>query len=82
MMIVSVGTEGTTEAHAFGTVLPSVVDAIITKFDNEWDGGTQDGHRIWVNIDTADAWAVETYQKGKLCIAPLNVEIQLNSNIS
>ena len=79
--IVYVGTEGTTLAHAYGTVLPSVVDAIIAAMDAGWDGGTIAGHRVQYNLDTIDDWQVEESQNGQVCIAPLSLEIRLLSTI-
>ena len=38
---------GTTETNVFESVLPQVSDAVIAKFDAEWNGGTISGHRVW-----------------------------------
>lgn len=44
---IEVAIAGTTEANVFENVLPAVSDALIEAFDNAWDGGTYDGHRVW-----------------------------------
>ncbi len=44
---IEVGIAGTTEANVFESVLPAVSDAVIAKFDEEWNGGTLEGHRVW-----------------------------------
>jgi len=78
MMIVMVGTNTNLKpSEAFGTVLPNTVDAIIDAFDENWDGGTIDGHRVTVKIDSADAWELSQEEDGVVAYAPLNVEIRL-----
>ncbi|HBT75035.1 TPA: hypothetical protein DEB29_03485 [Candidatus Wolfebacteria bacterium] len=77
MMIVMVGTAQTTEAQAFDVILPRTVDAIIAKFNADWNQGTIDGHRVWVKIDSADAWELSQEEDGLVAYAPLNVEIKL-----
>lgn len=78
-LVVYVGTNGTTMDNAFGVVLPAVVDAIIAAFDAAWDGGTVAGHRVTVNVDSADGWEVQDYQNGQVAIAPLSLEIKMLS---
>jgi hypothetical protein len=77
MMIVMVGTNQTTMENAFDVVLPRTVDAIISAFDEAWDAGVIDGHRVRVKIDSADAWEVSEEEDGLTAYAPLNVEIRL-----
>jgi hypothetical protein len=82
MMIVMVGVSGNlTQAQAFNTVLPRTVDAIIEKFNEDWDAGTIDGHRVWTKIDSADAWELSEEEDGLVAYAPLNVEIKLLTTI-
>lgn len=79
MAIVMVGTNTTDQkpSDAFGTTLPHTVDAIIAKFNEDWDGGTIDGHRVRVKIDSADAWELSEEEDGLIAYAPLNIEIRL-----
>lgn len=77
LMMVLVGANGTTVENAFGTVLPNTVDAIIAQFNQDWNQGTIDGHRVTVKIDSADEWQVSEEQDGLVCYAPLSVEIRL-----
>lgn len=77
LALVIVGAQNTTKEHIFNTVLPETVDAIVTKFDADWDTGTIEGHRSWVKIDSADPWEVSEEQDGIVCYAPLNIEIEL-----
>src|SRR5689334_2917378 len=41
----------------FSTVLPKTVDAVIDAFDAAWNGGTIDGHRVSMVIDSG-TWVV------------------------
>lgn len=82
MMIVMVGVSGNlTKDEAFNTILPKTVDAIIEKFDAEWDQGTIDGHRVVTKIDSADSWELSEEEDGLIAYAPLNVEIKLLTSI-
>lgn len=76
-MMVIVGAQQTTLDNVFNTVLPNTVDAILAKFDEDWDGGTIDGHRCRIKIDSADAWEISGEQDGLEAYAPLNVEIRV-----
>ena len=77
LVIVMVGTAGTTAEAAFETILPHTVDAVIAQFNQDWNQGTIDGHRVTVKIDNADAWELSEEQDGLVAYAPLNVEIRL-----
>jgi hypothetical protein len=82
MMYVIVGAEATTKEKVFDDVLPGVVDAIVEAFDAEWNGGTVDGHRVRVLINSAEAWELAEEADGLVGYAPLNVEIRFLSEIS
>ncbi len=78
LALVLVGTNASlTVSQAFEQVLPHTVDAIINKFNAEWNLGTIDGHRCWVKIDSIDAWRVSEEEDGLIAYAPLNIEIKL-----
>lgn len=80
-MIVLVGAAGSTIETAFGTILPKVVDEIQDAFDAQWNGGTIEGHRVTVKLDSADDWQVSQEQDGLIAYAPLNLEVRLLKNI-
>lgn len=81
MMLVLIGSnKNMTLENIFSTVLPHTVDAIVAKFDADWDQGTIGGHRVRVKVDSAGAWEVEEGEDGLTAYAPLNVEIRVLSN--
>ena len=82
LLVVIIGTEGTTAENVFDTVLPNVVDAIVDQFDADWNQGTVDGHRVRVLINTADAWELAEEQDGLVAYAPLNLEISFLSEVN
>lgn len=82
LMYVIVGAEATTTENVFDTVLPNVVDAIVAKFDQDWNQGTIDGHRVRVLITSAEAWELAEEQDGLVGYAPLNVEIRFLSEVN
>ena len=80
VLVVIVGAEQKSLNSIFTTVLPKTVDAIINQFDEEWNQGTTDGHRITAKIDSADAWEVSEEQDGLVAYAPLFLEVRLLTN--
>lgn len=78
IMIVIVGTnDQMPPSTAFNTILPHTVDAIIAKFNKDWNAGTIDGHRVTVKIDSADEWQMSEEEDGLVAYAPLHVEFRL-----
>ena len=80
LMYVIIGTQQTTKANVFDTVLPNTVDAIIAAFDAGCNYGTINGHRVRVKIDSAEAWELSQEEDGLVAYAPLNIEIKLLTN--
>lgn len=77
LMLIMVSASGSTVENAFKTVLPKVVDAVTDAFDEGWNGGTVEGHRVRIKIDSIDDWNVSAEEKGLVAYAPLNLEIRL-----
>lgn len=71
---------GTNENIVFTTVLPKTVDAIVAKFDEEWNGGTVDGHRIWQIIDSGQ-WSLVVTEKSKTAEAELTLTIRMTTSV-
>lgn len=78
-MVVIIGVEKTTVATATD-VLARTVDDIIAQFDQDWDQGTVDGHRVWVSINSPGSWQLSDEQDGLELYAPLQLEIRLLTN--
>ncbi|RKZ11029.1 hypothetical protein DRQ25_00790 [Candidatus Fermentibacteria bacterium] len=79
-MFAIVGTKQTTEASA-SDVLAGVVDAIITKFDEDWNQGLIDNHRVWMTMDSGDSWEMSEEQDGLEIYAPLSLEFRLLTDV-
>lgn len=78
LAIVMVGTNAQLPpSTAFDTILPHTVDAIIAQFNQDWNQGTVDGHRVTVKIDSADSWELSEEEDGLIAYAPLNIEVRL-----
>jgi len=79
LMIVMVTAEGVggSADKAFAQVLPSVVDNIVEQFNNDWNGGVVDGHRVRVLIDSAAGWELSEEDKALVAYAPLSVQIKV-----
>lgn len=70
---------GTDEKKVFGSILPKVMDDVIQTFDQNWNGGSVDGHRIWQIVNTAN-WQYIVNDSGKTAIAELNLEVRTTTN--
>jgi hypothetical protein len=79
-LFVEVNLAGITENEGFTTILPKVVDAIITKFDEKWDGGTVDGHRVWQIIDSGQ-WSLVSNEKSKTAEAELTLTVKTTTSV-
>lgn len=78
-MWVVVGTAQKERTDIFSDVLPNVVDDIISQFDEDWDGGTIDGHRVW-SIINSGTWSMSVVQNGLEAVAELDLFIKLITN--
>lgn len=47
----------------FETILPNMVDEILEKFDEDWNYGTINGHRVWSLINTG-LWGKSEEENG------------------
>lgn len=72
---IEVAIAGTTEENVFEQVLPTVSDAVISKFDEAWNGGTIDGHRVWQIISGGREGYVVN-EKGKSAFKELTLTVR------
>ena len=61
---------------AINTILAGVVDQIIAQFDEDWNQGTLDGHRIWWALNAGD-WGFADEKSGRVVFAELNLTVNL-----
>lgn len=79
-MFVIISLNNTTKQAVFETHMPTVIDAIIAQFDQDWDMGVIANHRIRALIN-AGSWGVEVAQDGEIAVAQLNLSVKtLTSN--
>jgi len=78
-LMVIVGANQTTLSNSID-VLAKTVQAIMSQFDEDWNQGVIDGHRVWVKLDSGEPWQVSEEQDGIEVHATLNVEIKLLSS--
>lgn len=78
-MWVIVSAESKSMEDAFGDILPDVVDDIIAQFDEDWNGGTIEGHRCWIKMDSG-LWGTDLTQDAKTAYAELDLEIKVLTN--
>lgn len=75
-LFVVVGVGQTTIENVFTTILPKAVDAVMAKFDAEWDGGNIDGHRVIYLLNSAE-WGMSPTEQGLEAYAEFNLQIKL-----
>jgi hypothetical protein len=79
-MFVVVGSTQKDKVDIFSTVLPKAVDAVIDAFDSAWNGGTIDGHRVSVLINSG-SWSMGVTNEGLEAQAELTVEFRFLTSI-
>lgn len=68
--------EQTNAQKIYTDAMPKVIDAIYAQFDQDWDMGTVDGHRVWVLLE-GGRWDTDASSaKGKIVYAELNIRIK------
>lgn len=72
---VMVDLSNTDEETAFTSILPNVIDKMIAAFDAQWNGGTQNGHRISYLLDSG-FWGLAQEQKSKRAFAEMTLTIR------
>lgn len=78
-MWVVVNLSGTDEETAFTSILPNVVDDIIAAFDENWNGGTLNGHRVWHTLESG-FWGLSEEQKSLQAFAELVLTVRLSTD--
>ena len=73
---VVVGTPQKERVDIFSDVLPNVVDDVVSQFDEDWNGGTIDGHRVW-SIINSGTWSMSVVQNGLEATAELDLLVKL-----
>jgi len=76
VIYVIVSAAGTTIDNVFTSVLPNVVDDIISELDTNWNGGTIGGHRVWYTLGSGD-WGRVTDDEGDQAFAELRLTVEL-----
>lgn len=78
-IFVIIGLRQLSPSSAFEDVLPGVVDDVISKFDESWNGGvTANGQRITYQIDSGE-WGLDETQDGLVSYAEMNLIIKTNT---
>lgn len=77
-LMVIVGATQKTVDDAVG-VLARTTQDIVAQFDEDWNQGTIDGHRVWVRIDSGEPWRVSEEAQGVEVYSVLSLEIRLLS---
>jgi hypothetical protein len=79
-LFVIVELKNISKQQVFESVLPKTVDAVIAQFDQDWNFGTVDGHRVRALLSTA-LWDTQQIQNGEVAFAQLTLVIKtLTSN--
>lgn len=74
------GTAQKDKTDIFRTTLPTVVDAVKAKLNDEWNLGALDGHRIWAILDTG-RWDMSVNERGLEAWAEMQLTVKLSTEI-
>lgn len=70
---------GTTVDDIFDTVMPNVLDEVLSAFDAGWSFSNIDGHRVWGDIETG-GWTVDETQAGIEVTAEIDLKVKCLTN--
>lgn len=68
-----------TQRKLFTETLPTYFDRIVAKFNENWNGGVLDGHRVWYLINSGQRSVAQT-DKGLAAEAEFTLEVRLSTN--
>ena len=71
-----VNAQATDVNTVFSTVMPNVMEAVLSKFDAEWSFTSINGHRVWGKVETG-SWSVSEEQAGIEITAEINLSIKM-----
>lgn len=75
-LYIIVGVNDSTIENVWLSVLPKVVDTVISEFDKNWSMGVTGSNRTWVLLENG-SWTQNLTDKGIEAIAELNLRIRL-----
>jgi len=78
-MFIIVSGEQKDKETIFDTILAKSVDSVINQLAEDWDIGTIDGHRAWLQIEGGN-WGMGQEQNGIEAWAEFNLTIKLLTN--
>lgn len=78
-MSIIIALAGVSAQDANQTILPKTADAIKEAFDTNWDQGTIDGHRVWVELTDLTAPSIVQMQDGDALVADMGGQFKLLS---
>ena len=70
---------GTTVQKIYSEVLPKTYDDVLAHFDENWNFGTIDGHRVWGVINTSLV-GLSVEENGKTASIEMNLRVKLLSS--
>lgn len=74
-MYIVVGSVSKTKEFIFKEVLPNVVDDVISQFDEDWNAGNIEGHRVWALMNSG-VWGFGVTDKGSEAWAEMELIIR------
>jgi len=79
VLFIGASAEQKSMSEIYTTILADAVDDVISQFDTDWDGGSPNGHRASVLIDSG-TWGVNETENRKVAFAELNLRIKVNTS--
>jgi hypothetical protein len=61
-------------------LMPKVADIVVKKFDDTWNGGTYQGHRVWHRLSTG-LNSLTLDDKNKTAYLQMTLVVRLNTNV-
>lgn len=81
MILILIGVTPETVEQVAGTILPKTADEVKAAFNEQWDYGTIDGHRVRGRIYQSGDWDINKGPDGLVAYAPFELEVRLLTDV-
>lgn len=77
-MFALVNINNQTTKKVYEEILPRTLDKIVAHFDEDWNIGTVDGHRVWARVSSS-SMGISNDAKSKTAFIDMTLQIKANT---
>lgn len=77
-MFVTVNINNQTTKKVYEEILPRTFDSVVAHFDDKWNIGTVNGHRVWAKV-SSNSFGISNEAKSKTAFIDMTLQIKANT---